>query len=94
MGSAAKEDISHNEAFIFIPNKLLITIERAHASEIGHIFDKHDSVFKVNEDRDFLTLLLFVMFEHQKGEKSFWYPYFQAVDPGTLTCYWNEKYVE
>lgn len=94
MGSAAKEDIQHNEVLAYVPNKVLITVERARSSEIGHIFESHDSVFKANEDRDFLTLLIFMMYEFQKGEKSFWYPYFEAVDPGILTCYWDEQVLE
>lgn len=73
-----------------MPNKLLITVERARASEIGQIFDNHESLFKNNEDRDFLTILLFMIYEHQKGDQSFWHPYFDAIDPGTMTCYWPE----
>lgn len=95
VGSRAKEDIGHNEAFVYIPSKILLTVERARSHpEIGHIFNNHDSIFKANEDRDFLTLLLMVMYEHQKGASSFWYPYFQAVDPGTLTCFWDQKILD
>lgn len=93
MGSAAKEDIQNNEVFVYVPNKVLLTVERARSSEIGYIFDNHDSIFKANLDRDFLTLLMYVMYEHQKGKESFWFPYFDAVDPGTLTCYWEDKYI-
>eukprot|EP00347_Sterkiella_histriomuscorum_P010062 403338831 len=93
MGSAVKEDIQHNEAFVYIPNKCLITVERARSSEIGFIFANHENVFKSSEDRDFLTLLVFMMCEFQKGDQSFWYPYFNAVDPGELTCYWDQKYL-
>lgn len=63
MGSAAKEDIKHNEAFLYVPNKCLITVERARSSEIGFIFENHDNVFKATEDRDFLILLVFMMYE-------------------------------
>ena len=31
-----------------------------------------------------------MIFEHQKGDQSFWYPYFDAIDPGTMTCFWPE----
>jgi hypothetical protein len=34
-----------------------------------------------------------MIYEHQKGEGSFWYPYFQAVDPGSLPCYWPESII-
>ena len=80
-----------NEAFIFIPNKCLITVERALSSEIGFIFENHDNLFKANEDRDFYILAVFLLFEFEKREHSFWFPYFNAVDPGELSCFWDEK---
>ena len=93
MGSAAKTDIEYNEAFVYVPNRCLITVERARSSDIGFMFDNHDTLYKSNPDRDFLTILTFLMFEFQKREESFWFPYFQAVDPGELTCYWDDKYI-
>ncbi len=64
VGARAKEDIAQNEVFVYVPNKVLITVERARSHpEIGHIFQNHDSIFKANEDRDFLTLLIFIMYE-------------------------------
>lgn len=64
MGSAAKEDISPNEAFIYVPSKCLITVERAKSSEIGFIFENHETIFKATVDRDFKILLIFMMYEH------------------------------
>ena len=69
-------------------------MERARSSEIGFIFDNHESLFKNNSERDFLTLLLFVFYENSKGEKSFWYEFFQANDPGTMACYWPENIIK
>ena len=89
IGCSAKENIEKNEAIVYVPNKLLITVERARTSEIGFVFDNHESIFKATTDRDTLTLILFVMYEQSKGQDSFWYPYFQAVDPGALACYWD-----
>lgn len=94
VGSAVKSDIKHNEAIIFIPNKLLLTVERAKSSEIGHIFNNHDALFKANADRDFLILLVYMVYENQKGAESFWYPYFNAIDPVDITCYWGDQYLE
>ena len=94
VGSAAKEDIAPNEIYVYVPNRVLITVERARHSEIGFIFEKHQSIFKANEDRDFLVLLVFLIYEHSKGASSFWHPYFQAVDPGDLACYWEDDIIE
>ena len=34
------------------------------------------------------------MYEHQKGSDSFWHPYFEAIDPGVMTCYWDDKVLD
>lgn len=72
----------------------MITLEKARKSEIGHIFSNHDSLFKANTDREFLILLVFLMYEHQKGEASLWFPYFNAVNPDNLSSYWPETYLD
>jgi hypothetical protein len=74
-----------------VPSKVLITVEKALASEIGFIYEKHESIFNQTNDRDYLILLLFLIYEHQKEDKSFWYPYFNAINPGELSCYWTEQ---
>jgi len=63
-------------------------------SPIGFIFEKHSSIFKATEDRDYLVLLLFLIYEYQKGTKSFWNPYFEAINPGKLTCFWEDSIIE
>jgi hypothetical protein len=70
-------------------------VERARSCpEIGFIFDNHDSIFKANENRDFLTILLFMIHEMAKGDRSFWHPYFEAVDPGEMVCDWGDKLID
>lgn len=64
VGSVCNKEILHNEAIIYIPNKCLITVEKAKSSEIGHIFNNHDNWFKANPDRDFLTLLVYMIYEY------------------------------
>ena len=76
IGAAAKLNIKHNDVIVYVPQKLLITVEKALASPIGFIFEKHASIFKATEDRDYLVLVLFMIYEQQKGPSSFWYPYF------------------
>jgi hypothetical protein len=63
-GLGAKKEIKPYEAFMYVPGKLLITVEKARASEIGHIFNNHDTLFKSNADRDFLTLLVYMIYEY------------------------------
>jgi hypothetical protein len=90
-GARAAEDILPQEAFLFIPNKLILNVQRARDSDISDIFKNHDSLFVANVDRDFLILVLSVIYERQQGDKSFWHPYLDIVNPGIPACYWNEE---
>ena len=73
----------------------MITVERAlNSKEIRHIFSENEYFFKNTEDRDYLVLLVFLMYEHQKGKKSFWYPYFNVLEPGELPTHWERKLLE
>lgn len=93
-GVICTEKIKSNEAFIFVPNKLIITIERAKFSELSYVFKAHESVFKGDYNSDFLALLIFVMHEVTKGIESFWHPYFNMIDAGTMFPYWPQKVLE
>ena len=50
-------------------------------------------MFVANIDRDFLILVLFILYERNKGTQSFWHPYLDVVDPGLPACYWDEAYL-
>ena len=76
IGIAAKRPIGSEEAYIFIPNKMIISDEKILKSEIGHIILRHEDVFKEHADGEYLRLIFFMTYELSKGEKSFWYPYF------------------
>lgn len=46
VGVRAIEDIEHREAFLFVPFKMLITMELArNHPEVGHIFIDHPELF-------------------------------------------------
>jgi hypothetical protein len=44
-GVRIKQDIAPGEAFVFVPNHLLITVETALQSELKDFFEKHDDLF-------------------------------------------------
>lgn len=94
-GARAKEDIAPGEAFVFIPNKLIISVESARQSEIGDIFKSHETLFVSNVDRDYLILLVFTLYERvTKGEDSFWHPYFDAVEPGRYASLMDQDIID
>ena len=49
-------------------------------SEIGEIFKNHDALFATSRTRDQNMLMVYLMYERLNGEKSFYSPYFDAVN--------------
>lgn len=64
IGAKANTIINHREAFLFVPFKIIITLDNCYNHEkIGHVFKENPQVFsKVNEDYEQLTLTLFLMY--------------------------------
>lgn len=79
MGIAAKRPIGPAEAYLFIPNKIIINDDKIFKSEIGFIIERHADVFKEHADGEYLRLIFFITYEMSKGDKSFWAPYFEIV---------------
>jgi hypothetical protein len=47
-----------------VPLKLIITVDKALKHKVlGPIYEEHSYFFKTTEDRDYLVLLLFLMYE-------------------------------
>jgi len=64
IGSASSQDIHPNEAYLYVPLKLIITVDKALKHKVlGPIYEEHSYFFKTTEDRDYLVLLLFLMYE-------------------------------
>jgi hypothetical protein len=94
MGSAAKLPIKPNEVYLYVPSKLIITVDKAlRSKEIGHIFEENEFFFKNTEDRDYLVILVYLLYEHQKGKQSFWFPYFNAIEPSPLPGQWDKRVI-
>ena len=93
VGVRAKEDIEHREAFLYVPFKILITMELAHNHPIiGHVFRENPKIFtKEHDDYEQLTLTLFMMYEYQKTTESFWFPYLNLLPDVEFFCNWNKE---
>lgn len=64
----ANKDIPPQTAFLFVPYKMIITIDTVKQSKIGHIIEKHKEVYKDHYDSDYLILITYFMYEMMKGE--------------------------
>jgi hypothetical protein len=90
IGARAKANIPSKKAFIFVPNKVIITPEKAKHSEIGFIIEANTGFFSHPIDGDDFCLYLFLMFERTKGESSFWHHYFECVAGLEMLMFWDD----
>ena len=93
IGVYCKEDILPNEVAMYVPNKLVISTETARNSDIAEIYRTHSDIFVSNADRDYLTLVLFVIWERTKGEEGFWHAYFECAQDADLPAVWEDHEV-
>ena len=96
VGVKATAPIEHREAFLSIPYKMLITVDAAQRHEVlGPIIAENPHVFSEDEKGDWeqLTLVIFIIYEYQKGEDSFWKPYLDLMPDVKFFCHYPEDMV-
>lgn len=97
IGVRVKEDINHNEAFCCVPLSLSISVDKARQNkDLKEIYDAHPSFFGEDDNNEWehRTIELFVLYEMQKGEKSFWHPYFEVMPKLTNFWFWDEEQIK
>ena len=87
VGMAAARDIGVNEAYLYVPQKVIICESTFKKSEIGHLLEKHKDFF----DDEHKIIMFFVMHEMSKGEDSFWYPTFLTSEKPDLPIFWTDE---
>ena len=94
VGMKANAPIQHRESFLAIPYKMLMTVERAQNHEIlGPIIRENPQLFDEEHKGDWeqLTLALYLIYENQKGDESFWKPYIDLMPDVKFFCHWPEE---
>jgi len=88
VGAKAKEPINHREAFLFVPQKVIISLDKCLNHEIvGKIYEQNPQIFsKDNDDWEQLILTVFLMYQRQLGSESFWAPYIELMPDVTFFC--------
>ena len=94
-GLAAKRAIGPHKAYIFIPNTIIISVERVKACpELRQLIaDNFDLFGDIHPDREQLLLAIFLLFHHCKGEASFWKPYLDVMNESDLVADWAPEEV-
>ena len=94
VGVRATEPIEYRECYLAVPYKLLLTVESAKnhpvlrpiIEENDHIFSGEDTV-----DWEVHILTLYLLYEHQLGEASFWKPWIDLMPDVKFFSHWGEE---
>ena len=96
VGVKAVEPIEHRESFMSIPYKMLMTVDRAQKHPVlGQVISENPEIFSEEEKGDWeqLTLALYIIYEYQKGEESFWKPYLDLMPDVKFFCHWPQEMI-
>jgi len=67
-GMVATRDIKPYEGLIYLPNSLIITVEKVRKDKIlGSIVEKYPKIFMLPTDSEYNVLALFLLRERMKG---------------------------
>lgn len=97
LGARVTEDIQHREAYLAVPNKLLMSVKKAKQDKIlGAIIAAHPEAFaeEENDDWEQFALCIFIFYEMAKGREGFWYPYLRLMPDVEFSASWNEHEIE
>lgn len=90
LGSRVTTPIEHREAFLFVPFKAMISVDKAlRDPEMGDFYEKNPQLFTKDVNQDWEQLILCTYLMHQKalGEKSFWAPYIDLMPKVTFFAF-------
>lgn len=97
VGGAANRDIGPKTAYLYVPNKVLISNTSIRLSEIKEVFTDNAKLFEEHADGEYLSLIVFLMYELLKGtgsvtvgERSFWKPYLDVLPSVDFLALWSE----
>ncbi|KAL4495703.1 hypothetical protein ABPG72_014172 [Tetrahymena utriculariae] len=93
IGAAATKDIAPLTAFISIPNKIIISYDRARFSELKSFFKQSEDLFseKENDEAGVNVLTVFFMYERLKSKKSLWNEYFEILENNETILTWTAE---
>ena len=92
IGVAAAKDVGLNEAFVYVPTRLIINESKFKADpQVGHILEQHSDFFDDRDNSEHMKVTFYVMHELTKGADSFWHWYFEVSDLPDMLAFWSEE---
>ena len=97
LGVKCKKDIRYHEAYMCVPFKMIMSLEKAYIHPVlKKIIEENQDCFEEDFNQDFeqMTLALFIVYEMTLGKESYWYPYLRLMPDVEFTCSWSDKDME
>ena len=91
-GISAKREIGLNQAFLTVPNILIVSVDKALKDEqLKDFYESNLGVFgPKHPDHEFLILASYLLHNYLLGESSFWHPYLQVMNEADLPSRWPD----
>lgn len=93
-----KDKINNREAFLFVPYKMIISVNKTLDHEIlGPIINNHPEIFDEEDSdqyREQFILLLALIYEIVKEEDSYWCPYLKTLSYSDFPLNWDKTTIE
>ena len=97
VGVKTNQPIKHRQAFIYVPFKCLVTLEKVRTHpQLGQIILENEDWFDENKGEEGATntFLLFLLHETQKGHDSFWKPWLDVMPQVTQFHDWDQTVID
>ena len=94
LGMKCTQDVGHHEAYICIPVKMIMSVNKAKVHPVlSKIVDDNPQCFAAegSDDWEQLTLVLFMFYELTLGEKSYWLPYLRLMPDVHFISSWTPE---
>ena len=94
IGVRATQPIEYRESLIAVPYKLFLTVDGAIRHPVlGQIIHENPHLFYAEEkgDWELHILILYLIYEHQQGDDSFWKPWIDMMPDVKFFCRWDES---
>ena len=94
VGIRCKQDIQNREAYIYVPYKVMFTVDRIEDHQVlGPIIENRSGCFsdERRDDSEMLILTLGLFYEIGLGTQSYWYPWLRWLLDGPQRAKWTEE---
>ena len=91
VGIKANKPIGHRKAFVKVPYKCIMSLNKVKEhEELKVVLKENPKLFSDEhcDDAEQRALFIFILYERQKGDESFWKPYLDVMPDVEFFSHW------